>query len=274
MVTQSFTRFGVERGAGRLRHGVAEHMRRKFVTQGCEQCQLSSIRHARSFKIAGDKVSAHALVSTIKQLAIHPFKVHRQSNGFAHTDVFEFRQAGVEHEPLKVTRIAMLELALHQLTVDELFARVTPCPLTCNERLHQIELPRFEALELRSVVFVEAIGNAVKVEQAFAHIQVSRPVVVIALVTHIAAKHHMAYFVRSTANRCVCDDFVQGFRSAIFHAPLTTEDWHTSHDQGQLGIHALEVKAHGSRVKHGDRSDLRVQRAKLRRCLFADESFK
>jgi hypothetical protein len=250
MVTQGFTRLGVERGARWLRHGIFEHIRRKFVTQRREQGQLSSIRHASGFKITGHKVATHALVSAIKQLTIHPLKVHRQGNGFAHAGIFEFGQAGVKHEALKVTCVAVLELAFHQGAVDKLLTCVAPRPLARNEGLHQIKFARLESFELCGVVFVQAIGDAVKVEQTFAHIEFARPVVVVALVSHITTKHDTANFVGPASDRRICDDFVERFGSTVLHAPLAAEHRHAAYDQGQLWVGALEIKAHGARVHH------------------------
>ena len=133
---------------------------------------------------------------------------------------------------MEVTRIAVLEFTLDQLAIGKLFARVAPRPFTGDERLDQIKLTRLEPFELRGVVFVEPVGDAVKVEHAHTHIELASPVVWVAVITDVAAKSRRTRHIRPTGNRKLSDDFVKRFaRCAILLPPTRAEHWHCADDQ-------------------------------------------
>ena len=137
----------------------------------------------------------------------------------------------------------MLEFAFDQFAVGKLFARVAPRPFTGDERLDQIKLAGFETLELRRVVFVETVSDAVKVEHAHAHIEITPPVVWVTVITDIATKGRWTGDIRTTGNRKLGDDFVKGLAgSAILLAPARAKHRHAAHDQRQFRIRALEFK--------------------------------
>ena len=197
VVAQGVPRIDGQIRLGRLRNVLFENSGRQLGRQRLQQSQFIVAGSAFGLEVAGHKVPTHAAVGVVKQLAIQPLKVHGQRDRLAHTHILELVAAQVELKALKVARIAVRQLGLDQLATLECAAREGPGPLARNERLHVIELPRLEGFELRGAVFVNFVGDAVKVEQSLAHIQVFGPISRIAHIGDVFAKLHRADSVRA-----------------------------------------------------------------------------
>ena len=143
----------------------------------------------------------------------------------------------------------MLELAFNQLAIGKLLTRVAPRPFAGDKGLDQIKLTCLEAFKLCRVVFVESVGDAVKVEHTHTHVELAPPVVWVTVVTDISPKNRGASHIGATGNRKLGDDFVEGLaRGTVLLAPTRTEYWHGANDQGQFRVGTFEFKTHGSRV--------------------------
>ena len=144
---------------------------------------------------------------------------------------------------MEVTRIAVFEFAFDQLAIGKLLTRVASRPFTGDEGLDQIKLARLEAFELRCVVFVEPVGDAVKVEHTRSHIDLASPVVRVAVITDVATKSCGACHIRATGNRKLGDDFVKRFTGcAVLLPPARAKHGHGTDDQRQFWVGLFEFK--------------------------------
>ena len=168
----------------------------------------------------------------------------------------------------------MHQFGLDQITPVERTAREGPGPLTRDERLHVIELAGLEGFKLGGAVFVNFVGDAVKVELPLAHIQVTRPVVRIAIVGDVLAKLHTADAVRAGCNRDVHDHLVQRFMNTPFQPPLVAEHRQAAHDQGQLAVGPDKIKANAAFGQHSGFFDFTKISPVLGSGLLAGQAFK
>ena len=164
----------------------------QLVAHRFKQVQLIGVGQVLGFKIAAHKIAANTCVGLVEELAVHPFVVHGQAYGLTHPRIFELWQTGVEHKALEVPRIAVLQLFFDQGAVVKQLSLVASCPFTGDKGLDVIKFTGFETLELGGGVFVDAVADAVEIKQAFAHIQVFRPIVVVAHILNVFAEIDLA----------------------------------------------------------------------------------
>ena len=191
-------------------------------------------------KLAVRKITIDPFVDAVEQLAVHPLKVHRQSDGLAHSHVLEFLIAQIEDIALKVTRVAVFERAFDQFPGAELLAGVLACPVARNELAHEVVLAGLKALKARSFVKVDLEGDAVEVELALAAGQINAPIGGITHIGDVAAHGCAARLVRAGAYGQLRHNFVKWLAAA----PGPAEHRHAAHHQRQLRVGHGKVKTH------------------------------
>ena len=151
------------------------------------------------FRITEEGINTHIL--TIKQLAVHPFKIKRQRQRAAHPQILKRGTPQVHYEALHTGAIRMSEISLDDGTVIKFFALVSARPVLGTVLHHYIKFAGHEGFEPSHIIFVEAIKNTVEIVATLARRQRTAPVIRVALKHNRAPEVVALDQVRTTGNR-------------------------------------------------------------------------